>query len=62
MEITYKIERLEDSDGFLAYCPYIKPLRVFGRTREIAKDKFSQATRLYLKKHPELEQLDTITI
>ena len=62
MEVTYKIEGLQDSDGFLAYCPYIKPLRVFGRTREIAVKKFSEASKLYLKKHPELEQLDIVTI
>ena len=61
MHITYKVEQLEGSDGYIAYCPSMRPVRVFGKTREEATKKIPEAIKLYIEKHPELKsQLESI--
>lgn len=66
MHITYKVEQLEGSEGYIAYCPAMRPVRVFGKTREEATKKISEAIKLYIEKHPELktqlESMDTVNV
>ena len=62
MKITYKIDQLGNA-GYMAYCPSMKPVRVFGKTRDEAKRKFPIAIKLYFKKHPDLvKQLESASI
>ncbi len=61
MQITFRVEQLEGSTGYMAYCPSMKPVRVFGKTREEATRKIPEAIKLYLEKHPDLEsQLESV--
>jgi predicted RNase H-like HicB family nuclease len=66
MHITYRVEQLEGSKGYIAYCPAMRPVRVFGKTREEATRKIPEAIRLYIEKHPELktqlESIDTVDV
>ena len=54
-KITFQVEQLEESTGYIAYCRMMKPVRVFGKTRRQATSKIREAITLYLEKHPELK-------
>lgn len=53
MEYTYQMKMLE-SGGYMAYCPAMKPVSVFGKTEEEATKKLGIAVALYVKRHPEI--------
>lgn len=55
MQITYKMEPLK-SGGFVAYCPAMEPVRVFGKTENEAAAKLIGAAKLYVAHHPEFEK------
>ncbi len=57
MDLTYRVEKLK-SGGFVAFCPTMKPVRVFGKTEDDASKKLISTAKLYLKRHPDF--LDTI--
>lgn len=54
MDYTYEVEKLE-SGGYVAFCPAMKPVRVFGQTEEEAEKKLEATVPLYIKIHPELK-------
>lgn len=54
MQITYRIDKLE-TGGFMAYCPAMKPVIVQGETEEAAKQKLLIAAKMYVMRHPEIE-------
>lgn len=56
MEITYHIKQLEGRTDYMGYCPVMKPVSVYGKTKEEVQKKMQQALSLYLKKHPDLVQ------
>lgn len=63
MQITYRVEPDEKTDGFIAYCPVMKPVSIYAKTREEVAPKIRGAIELYLQKHPEIEEkLQTETI
>lgn len=63
MQITYHVEPDEKTDGFIAYCPVMKPVIIYAKTREEVAPKIRDTILLYLEKHPEIEEkLQTETI
>lgn len=54
MDYTYEVEKLE-SGGYVAFCPAMKPVRVFGQTESEAQEKLEATVPLYIKRHPELK-------
>lgn len=63
MQITYRVEPDEKAGGFIAYCPVMKPVSIYAKTREEVAPKIRDAIELYLQKHPEIEEtLQTETI
>ncbi len=61
MQITYRVEHDEKTDGFIAYCPVMKPVSIYAKTKEEIIPKIRNAIELYLQKHPEREmQIETI--
>lgn len=63
MQITYCVESDVKAGGFIAYCPVMKPVNIYAKTREEIKPKIRDAIVLYLKRHPEIkEELQTETI
>ena len=67
MHITYHIKQLVgedgDVDGYIAFCPSMEPVTVFGKTVESATTKIETAMKLYLKQHPELhDELETVEV
>jgi len=53
MQYTYQMKTLE-SGGYMAYCPAMKPVSVFGKTEEDAVKKLDIAVALFVKRHPEI--------
>lgn len=53
MQITYKLEKLQ-TGGFMAYCPYMKPVIVEGQTEEEATKKLLIVAKMYVDRHPEI--------
>ncbi len=63
MQISYHVEELPEKTGYVAYCPVMKPVSVYGKTKEAVENKISEAIKLYLEKHPELkEQLGMLNL
>ncbi|QLH04112.1 HicB family protein [Nitrosopumilus oxyclinae] len=63
MQITYRVEHDDKSDGFIAYCPVMKPVSIYAKTRDEVAPKIRDAIELYLQKHPEFQdKLQTETI
>jgi len=53
MQYTYQMKTLEGG-GYMAYCPAMKPVSVFGKTEEDAVKKLDIAVSLFVKRHPEI--------
>ncbi len=63
MQITYHVEPDVKTDGFIAYCPVMKPVSVYAKTEKEIAPKMRNAIAVYLKQHPEVaEKLQTETI
>lgn len=54
MQITYHVEHEEGSDVYIAHCPVMKPVSVYGKTEREVETKMKEAIKLYLDKHPEV--------
>ena len=55
MQYTFQIEKL--STGFMAFCPDMKPVIVFGKTEKEATEKLDVAVKLYVARHPEIKDI-----
>ena len=61
MQITYCVESDKKTDGFVAYCPVMRPVSIYAKTRDEVAPKIRDAMELYLQKHPEIkEKIQTI--
>ncbi len=40
--------------GFMAFCPAMKPVRVFAKTEDEAMKKIHEAVTMYIHRHPEI--------
>ncbi len=54
MQLTYRIKKL-NSGGYVAFCPAMEPVKVFGKTEDEASKKLVSVAKLYLKAHPDFE-------
>ena len=54
MEYTYEVEPIK-TGGYVAFCPAMKPVRVFGQTEQEAQEKLEAVVPLYIQRHPELK-------
>ena len=52
MQLSYLMKKL-DSGGYMAYCPAMKPVKVFGKTKDEASKKLIHVAKLYLESHPD---------
>ena len=57
MQIAYCVESDKKTDGFIAYCPVMKPTSIYAKTREEVASKISDVMKLYLQKHPEIKEI-----
>ena len=53
MQLNYNLEK-DGSSGYIAYCPVMKPVSVYGKTEQEAAEKLKEAIGLYLSKHPDI--------
>ena len=54
MEVTYQIKQLDGRTDYMGYCPIMKPVSVYGKTKDEVDKKMFIAISLYLEKHPNL--------
>lgn len=52
MKVKYRVDKVPD--GFIAYCPSMKPVSIFAKTEKEIELKLIDAIELYLKMHPEI--------
>ncbi len=51
-----RVQSLDD-DGYVAYCPSMKPVRAYGKTRDQAAKKIQSAMKLYPELKSKLESI-----
>lgn len=49
----FKIEQVET--GYIAKCPDMPPVIVFGKTEKEATEKLDVVVKLYIARHPEIK-------
>ena len=52
MQYTFQIKQLKK--GYMAFCPDMEPVSVFGKTEEQAVKKLDVAVGMYVRRHPEI--------
>ena len=50
----FKIKQTET--GYIAQCPDMPPVIVFGKTEKEATDKLDVVAKLYVARHPEIKE------
>lgn len=60
MQVSYRVDHNEVTGDYIASCPLMKPVSVYGKSEREVASKMIDAIRLYLKKHPDaLEKIRT---
>lgn len=60
MQISFRVEHDKETGDYIAYCPVMKPVSVYGKSEKEVSTKLMDAIHLYVKKHPDvLEDIRT---
>lgn len=54
MKYIYKVKKVKT--GFIGYCPDMKPVSVFAKTKKELRPKLDACVELYVARHPEVKE------